>query len=203
MRLTMLLALTEELRPFGADDVAKLRAEFLMIMKNVERVATYEAAVQLQDAMTTWRQHFTHTIDDIIAGIPEVTKGVGHDGYWKKEIGTGTWDMHIYFKLPLDTTDSEAHRWRGTTMRSATPEELFARFARERTKWAAKMKDAGRKAWTVLKKYLEWAAANAKGPVVKNSPPIEMATMAGFKSKLVGWIVTTIIAVYAAVKGSQ
>lgn len=191
MRLTSLMSLAEALRPFGEDDVARLRADFLLLMKNVERLRSYQEALHFRGAFLTWRTHARETIAHLVAALPDVI-AASQEPFkdeaverWTKEIQVGTWDLISTESPPVESQDVEAAKWRGTGLPPPSPETLYARFVERRSKWADKAKGNARKAWTTLKKYLEWVAGRG-GRAAIHPPARAELRIAGIPVTILG-----------------
>lgn len=140
---------------FDAGTVKQLRADFLMLMKNAERVKDYREAELFAEAVRKFREHVESVI---YGGLVRALEREG-DEYWVKKIRTGTWGLISNLRTPLPQWGSASQIKYDP---GATREEYFAKYQRDAKKWADKLKREARAAWTVLDEYLEGAAKDQR-----------------------------------------
>jgi hypothetical protein len=126
-----LRSLVERQAPFGEENVDQLRAEFIQLMKNVERVKTYLDGDKLRTAIMTWREHFDSTVFKLLIpfllGHISAKRGIEQsslwraenkaikddiDGWvkhWEKKIREACYPLISDLSLPLDRPESA--RW--------------------------------------------------------------------------------------------
>lgn len=129
--------------PFTSADVAALRADFLKLMKNVDRVQDYATALRFAEAVAAYRAYledliFTRLIGgtawdptaDHLRAIVDARLGFDRArdwrnaqlttrvedeiAYWHRALRTGTWDFVMDLRVPLERIDEHRLRWRNT-----------------------------------------------------------------------------------------
>ena len=119
--------LMERAQPFAVDDVGKLRKEFLLLMKNVDRVKSYAEADKLRAAFGRWRGYYEETLYKQL--IPKISDQIADKlhidlaslwkpefeplkseldrwtKYWDKKLREGTWGLSVEMSLPMDHAD--------------------------------------------------------------------------------------------------
>ena len=82
--------------------VAKLRKDFLTLMKNLKVVKNYDEAEQVKNALFMWRDHY----EDIISQIkPEI------DGLLRIQMTQKSWQRKVNEKWAKDFRDNQKPIW--------------------------------------------------------------------------------------------
>jgi hypothetical protein len=140
---------------FDAGTVKQLRADFLTLMKNAEKVKDYAQAEQFADAVRRFRAHLESVL---YTGLVAALEREG-DTYWPKKLRTDTWGLVSGLRAPLE-------QWGGANQRkynpTATREDYFAAYMRDAKKWAEKLKREARTAWAGLEDYITRVAQDQR-----------------------------------------
>jgi hypothetical protein len=173
--ITQLWQLLERTEAFDEAAVEKLRKDFLLLMKNVDKVKDYAMAEELRQYVKTWREYLNTLVREKY--IPQV-QAVSGD-MWAKGLGSKHWSLHLALsEFPMNPIGYERlHR------PDISEEFVFAKFAEKRADWAAKTKRAAAALWKTFKEYFEGAYKVTKTIEVPEEPT---ATIEGFTVKLVG-----------------
>ena len=136
--------MTAAATPFTSADVAALRADFLKLMKNVDRVQDYVTALRFAEAVAAYRVHledllFTRLIGgtawdptaDHLRQIIETrldfdrardwrdpaftTRVTDTIAYWHRALREGIWDFIAELSVPLKRIEDHRHAWRNTS----------------------------------------------------------------------------------------
>lgn len=170
--------------PFGLGEVEKLRKDFLLLMKQIDKPKDYAEAINLAEAFRRWNLHYEETVyTGLVKNLWDIVgKKIGGDysdqytrdrvkkevEYWDKLIREACWGLVIEMKLPMDRSDDY---W--------TPEMRFAKFELERSKWDGRVRRAAQKAWPALKKFVDWVGDSNISRV--SLYPQDHTTIEGFR----------------------
>lgn len=165
---------------FSLDSIEKLRKDFLLLLKNVDRVASYEDLVRLRTAVGVWDEHYedviqgllrglSNTIWTVLTGEPKFNQYFEDQhkewyDYWEKKIRTGYWPLHIEMvSLPYESLESWLYKWSGERSVDSGKADIFSRWTRDKKKWSEKVKREARKTWTALDEYVTWVSQRREG----------------------------------------
>lgn len=190
--------------PFDAASIEKLRKDFLMLLKNVDRVASYEDLTKLKLAVRTWNDHYDDSIKKLLRGMQDtlwfvLTGDVKYNqfyadqhkewaGYWDKKIREGYWPLHVeLMSFPYEHLESWMKKWDGRFPAEQGKAEIFAKWEREKKKWADKTKREARKAWEALNEYVTWISQRRQDTVpVQEVQEVYQQKMEGFDVSFIG-----------------
>jgi hypothetical protein len=155
--------------------VEKLRKDFLLLMKNLERVKDYESAMTLQRVFRTYADHINEVV---YRGLVQEIEGKNKNDWWAQRIRKDVWQFYIQLRLPIDHArepGDEVYQW-------FTPSRNYEKFLSSKDKWIAKVKTEARKAWTALREFFE-----SKGGSFEAQMPSQYTIeMSGFKVVVIG-----------------
>jgi hypothetical protein len=190
--------------PFSAASIEKLRKDFLTLLKNVDRVASYEDLVKLQEASRVWDAHYEETIQGLLKGLSD-TMWFVHTGdtkwnqyfepevkgwiaYWDKRIREGYWPLHIEMtSLPYERLEWWLKKWDGRFTAEQGKADILARWNRDKKKWSDKAKREARKAWTALDEYITWVGQRREGVApVREVQEVYRQEVEGFSVTFIG-----------------
>jgi len=165
------------------DRIAKLRSDFLMLMKAARRVSNYTEAMRVKGYIGKWSKDFDDYMykyfQDQFANMKfreEVSESDWK--YWDKLIRENTWPFYMEFSMPISKADSYY-----------TEEMRFAKFQEELPKWEARVKRKALLAWKTLNNFVEWYALEGElpaKPFTVDVPIPESVMMEGFSVTLSG-----------------
>src|SRR5579885_1216322 len=113
-------------KAFRKEDVEALRKDFLMLMKNVDRIVEYEDFTKFREAVKQWRAYYENAVyqeflSELSAAIWLYLTGENRYNeqfdaehkkwyeYWNKKIRSGTWDLYIQLSnIPKSLDDQTA-----------------------------------------------------------------------------------------------
>jgi hypothetical protein len=189
--------------PFDVASIEKLRKDFLVLLKNVDRVASYEDLVKLRAAVRTWDDHYDDSIQRLLRGLSDtiwfvLTGELKYNdfyadqhkdwtGYWDKKIRAGYWPLHSEFmSLPYEPLELWLNKWDGRFSAEEGKASILAKWEREKKKWSDRTKREARKAWTALDEYVTWVGQRKEG----TSPVQEVQEV--YRQEVEGFSVTFI-----------
>lgn len=187
--------------PFDADSVEKLRKDFLTLLKNVDRVASYEDLTKLKTAVKTWNDYYDDSIQRLLGGLSETiwfvltgetkynefyaTQHKDWYDYWNKKIRAGYWPLHIAMVgFPYERLESWLNKWDGRFNAEQGKASIFGKWNSDKKKWADKAKREARKAWDELGEYITWVGQRRD----KTSPVQEVKEV--YRQEIEGFSVT-------------
>jgi hypothetical protein len=173
----LLLARKEQL------DLARIqqfRKDFLMLMKNIDRIDSYGKAIELSQAMNRWRVNFEEYIyKHLLKEFKDLKykKQITEDEWqWREKlIRENTWSFVIDLGLPIQRSDDY---W--------NEEMRFNQYQKEVKKWQSRVERNARTAWTVLKNFTEWYGTTYQKNIEVDFPITEQMEMEGFTVLLKG-----------------
>lgn len=173
--------------------VAKMRKDFLTLMKNIPRVDSYAKGAVLRDAFKTYRKNFDEIVfkrfvNQDLYGLEE-NPYVNRPGLEKREIEyiekklrkTG-WDFSIELRLPLgypDEYNSEA--------------VVLQRYKNEARRWEARLRRKAQIFWKELKETIDWYNKFGRKPEGQapdfpvTVPDRDRVTLEGFSTIIEGY----------------
>lgn len=190
--------------PFDAASIEKLRKDFLMLLKNVDRVSSYEDLTKLKTAVRTWNDHYDDSIKKLLRGMPDtlwfvLTGDVKYNqfyadqhkewtGYWDKKIRAGYWPLHVeLMSFPYEYLELWMEKWNGRFSVEQGKADILAKWEREKKKWSDKTKREARKAWAALDEYVTWVGQRSEGTVpVQEVQEVYRQEVEGFSVTLFG-----------------
>ena len=161
-----------------ADTVEKLRDDFFLLMKNANVVKDHETALQFRAVSKRYARRFE---DVVYKGIVKKLEEEDKSSWWARRIREDCWGLVINIRVPVDQVmDGEDDgKWYNT------PEYLFAKYERAREAWVTKVKREARKAWAILRSWVEEMSRKEADTTVPT--PSEMAMdVEGFKVVVTG-----------------
>jgi len=163
-------------RQFGRAEVARLRKDFLALMKNENKVKDYRQAMEWSKAFRRWSKGLEKFIfKDLIRAVKDMD---GVPGWIKdfvdNDIRKDLWAL-VIDAPPIYSASKEV-----------SAEQEFVRYKERQKRWSGHIRRAARQAWKRLYEFIEWYE-NAKG----EEPQIdvvetEKVTMEGFTVFIVG-----------------
>lgn len=190
--------------PFNAASIEKLRKDFLMILKNVDRVTTYEDLTKLKDASSVWNDHYEETVQGLLKGLTD-TMWFVHTGdtkwnqyfepqvkdwiaYWDKKIREGYWPLHVeMMSFPYERLEWWLKKWDGRFTAEQGKADILAKWEKDKKKWSDKTKREARKAWTALDEYITWVGQRREGVApVQEVQEVYRQEIEGFSVTFIG-----------------
>lgn len=167
---------------FDPDFIAKLRKDFLVLMKNSKIVKTSAQAKKWRDVMLVWRQRFysliyedlLRTIESLPFSYPQVSRDDAKR--WEQFVRKGAWSLYLDSQLPLGRADDY---W--------SEEARFVQFQRELSKWDARVRRGARTAWKALNDFTLWYQQVTKQAPIVDVPVEEQTTLEGFQVLVKGY----------------
>jgi len=154
---------------FSLESVRKLRADFLLLMKNADRVSNWTEAKRFHTATLVFQDHLEHIVYKGV--LPPLRKQFG-DRFTISDVAKKVWALVVELKAPLMDPQHEPDRpW-------VTYEWAFEDYLKKKDKWLSRVKAKARAAWTALDEVFEYLTANE--PVVMSLPDSEQVDMHGF-----------------------
>jgi len=173
-------------QPFDMAKIAKYRKDFLMLMKNIGRVHDYDEVQIWASYVSKWSRDldaylYRYLIEDLknMRFRKEISESDWK--YWDKRIREETWGFVIDMRVPISRADDY---W--------TKEARFNQYEREVKTWERKVRAQSRKAWRVLRDFVDWYVRQNEGsaPVV-DVPQDEKISVEGLLSLSEGMIQRT------------
>lgn len=153
-------------------DIEKLRKDFLLLMRNVEKVKDYDTALEFSGVA----RRYADKINEVVyRGLVPWIESQDKTSWWAKEIRKNVWGFYIALQVPINRSPpvtDEVYKW-------FTPEKNFDRYLQERDRWVAKVKREARTAWTTLKEYLD--TKHGSEGVEVEVPGEQQIDMSGFR----------------------
>lgn len=166
--------------PFDVASIEKLRKDFLVLLKNVDRVASYEDLTKLNTAVKTWKGYYDGTIQNLLRGLSDTLWFVltgevkyndfyadQHKGWakhWEKKIREGYWSLYSELgSFPYEPLGLWLNKWGGRYSAEQGKADILAKWEREKKKWSDKTKREARKAWAALDEYITWVGQRKEG----------------------------------------
>lgn len=190
--------------PFDAASIEKLRKDFLMLLKNVDRVSSYEDLTKLRTAAKTWNDHYDGSVQNLLRGLSDTIWFVltgemkyndfyadQHRGWvkhWDAKIRAGYWPLHTEFmSLPYEPLELWLDKWDGRFSAEEGKASILAKWERDKKKWSEKAKREARKAWTALDEYVTWVGQRGQGTApVQEVKEVYRQDVDGFSVTFVG-----------------
>ncbi len=160
---------------FDAATIENLRKDFLTLLKNVDRVKTYQDLEKLHSGVKVWREYYDTTVKGILKNLTvnirmwlggstewrkwEVDKVDGWVKSWEKDIRKGYWGLYSALgSMPYEYPAAIIDKWRG--YRDISQEQAQATSLEQwesgKKKWADRVKREAREAWDALGGYQKW-----------------------------------------------
>lgn len=156
------------------DRIQEFRRDFLMLMKNADRIGDYETAIEWSGYITKWTNDFDdyiykHLIDELKNLGFQKKISEGDVKYWDKLIRENVWPFVTEFRVPIFREDSYHSK-----------EMVFEKFKNELSRWKLRTENKARVAWKVLKDFANWYVKNHETSFVFDVPVAEKIEMEGF-----------------------
>jgi hypothetical protein len=153
--------------------IDKMRADFLVLMKNLPRIQDYDTADRVRRAMVVYAENFKKLVfDGLLFKAKERRLPVSLEMARKV-----AWDFYLEFRLPLNLADDYY-----------TADSRFDQFLHEKDAWEKKIKDKAQKCWKALRNAVESQETNAPNePLSVEFPDEQRVSLEGFKVVLVGY----------------
>ena len=188
---------------FDQSSIEALRKDFLTLLKNVDRVATFEDLVKFSTAVRTWREHYLQTMDSIHKGMTDTmwyafTGGTKYDPhydpqvrdwhkYWDTRLRAGYWPLYgVLGSVPYESLRSWMRKWDGRFTEDKARESILDKWQREKKKWSDRVKREARKAWPELDEYVKWVFQRRDSNPVREVQEVYQQTVSGFSVTFVG-----------------
>lgn len=188
---------------FDTGNIEALRKEFLMLLKNVDRVDTFKDLVKFSAAVRTWREHYLQTMDSIHKGMTHTmwyaftgdTKYDPHydpqvrewHKYWDTRLREGYWPLYSALgSIPFESLHSWMRKWDGRFTEDAARESILDKWQRDKKKWSDRVKREARKAWPPLDEYVKWVSERRSTNPVRDVQEVYQQTVSGFSVTFVG-----------------
>lgn len=188
--------------PFVEANIEKMRKDILLLMKNVDRIQTYQDANEFRAAIRHWHDWFEDEVYQKL--VPNMTMAIrrwltGKDEYneyfsdqekkwldhWEAKVRKETWDLVIaLMEVPVEIAELEA-KYRETSEESARTSIMY-KWEQGKKKWSEKVKREARGAWAVLKEFLDWLKARNVVPE-KNDTEVLRNSIEGFDVVFIGY----------------
>ncbi len=139
---------------FDASTITKLRADFLLLLKNAEKVKNYAQAQTFATAVRTYRTY----VEDVLRSLTRTLENEGESA-WAKKLLKDTWGLVSGLRVPIGEHGSTSQRKYDP---DETPESYFAAYQGKAKKWAEKLKREARTAWASLEDYVTHTTGGAK-----------------------------------------
>jgi hypothetical protein len=159
--------------------IAKLRSDFLVLMKNVPRVDTYAKGAKLRDAMKVYRDNFDRVIFEhwLNRDFQYRTELSDSDRtYLEKSLRKIGWDLATELRVPLGYVNDDL-----------TEGRLLQRFHEESPKWSNRLKTKARAFWKVMDETIDYYARTTQKSFDVEIPNEERVSMEGFDVLVVGY----------------
>jgi len=160
--------------------VEKLRKDFLMLMKNVPKIETYEKCTELSSAFTTFRNNFNEIFfENFLKNDLKYNEELSEEdrNSLDKMLRKPGWDLYIELRLPLDRAD-----------KYISEGQAFGRFKEALPAWDRKIKSKARVFWKALEEFVSYynKVTKKSGFDVK-VPEIKNVRLEGFACQIVGY----------------
>ena len=161
---------------FGLESVRKLRADFLLLMKNADRVSNWTEAKKFYNATRVFQDHLEHIVYKGL--LPPLRKQYG-ERLAIDDVAKSVWILVVELKAPLEDPQWQSHRlpW-------MTYDWAFEKYLKDKDKWLARVRSKARAAWKSLDELFQYLTNNE--PVTMDLPMAEQVDMDGFKVTIHG-----------------
>lgn len=189
---------------FDTGNIEALRKEFLMLLKNVDRVATYEDLTKFHTAVQTWREHYHQTMGSLLKGMTDTmwyvfTGDTQYNSYfdpqvrewhkdWDTRLRKGYWPLYSEMgSVPYESLHSWMTKWDGRFPEAEAKESILNKWTREKKPWADRVKREARKAWSALDEYVKWVSQRRENTSpTREVQEVYQQTVSGFSITFVG-----------------
>lgn len=153
--------------------VDKMRADFLVLLKNLPRIQDYDTADRVRKAIRIYAENFKKLIfEGLLYKAKERRIPASLEMAHK-----AAWDFYIELRLPLNLADDHN-----------TESMQFEKFLHEKDAWEKKIKDKAQKCWKALRTAVESQETNSPEESLSVEFPDEQrVSLEGFKVLLVGY----------------
>lgn len=153
--------------------VEKLRKDFLVLLRNTDRVKTYADLTKFRQAVNTFRKNFDHLLFDSF--LNKLEKREPDTAWLNRKLRGVAWTLSINLSVPGGYPDEYT-----------TEAGCLARFQQEAPKWKARLQRYARAFWTEMGDVIDWYQSKQTGLTV-HVPSREQLELEGFKVTLVGY----------------
>lgn len=190
--------------PFDSSSIEKLRKDFLMLLKNVDRVESYEDLTKLRAGVKTWNDYYEESIQKLLRGMSDtiwftLTGEVKYNeyfadqhkdwtGYWDKKVRAGYRPLRVeMMSFPYEHLEVWLEKWGGRFTADQGKADLLAKWEKNKKKWADKVKREARKAWGALNEYVTWVGQRRENAIpVQEVQEVYRQDVEGFSVTFVG-----------------
>jgi hypothetical protein len=191
--------------PIDTATVEKLRKDFLVLMRNVDRVTTIEDLSTLVQGAHTWATHLENTMEGIIRGMiftfrwaingePKYSQYTDDEvrekaKYWEARLRPGVWPLVGEMRsIPFESKRGWLDKWGGRRKEDLWGSDVLYEWDKSKKKWADRTKRIARKAWDTLDTYLGTISSISGGstPAVQDEYETYRQEMEGFSVTFVG-----------------
>lgn len=165
-----------QVSPFEPETVRKLRADFLLLMKNADRVSNWAEAKKFYNATRVFQDHLERIVYKGL--LPSLRKQYG-ERLVIDDVAKSVWLLVVELKAPLEDPQWQSHRlpW-------MTYEWAFEKYLKDKDKWLTRVKSRARAAWKSLDEVFQYLTGNES--VTMDLPMSEQVDMGGFKVTIHG-----------------
>ena len=173
---------TAETKVLDLDWVEGLRKDFLTLLKNVDRVRTYDDLDKFRRGFATYRKNFDYLMfDRFLNKELKNNRDLSADSakWINSKLRSPAWSFNIELSVPAGYPDEYRSEAR-----------ILQDYQKEAPKWKARVQRKARDFWTAMKDVIEWyqkyKSESAPGPLVR-VPERYQTELEGFKVILLGY----------------
>lgn len=162
--------------------IQRLRKDFLLLMKNADRITDYDMAIAWRQYVQNWTNKFeTYILRDLMDFINTAKYKQPESERWRwisptEAIRRKAWDLISEFGVPIYNADDYYSK-----------ELRFFHFQKKLPTWKNRVESKARAAWKALNDFVEWHKTNHDiEPVVDISTDEEKMELDGFQVVLRG-----------------
>lgn len=166
---------------FSLESVRKLRADFLLLMKNADRVSNWKEARRFSVATNIFRDYLERVVYKEV--LPSLRKQYGKDRLAIEDVAKQVWVFQAELRAPLENPHTDHYREHRPGL-WGDEDWAFEKYLKEKDRWLARVRSKARAAWKSLDEVFEYVTNNQ--PFTISSVENEQIEMAGFKVTISG-----------------
>lgn len=164
---------------FSLESVRKLRADFLLLMKNADRVSNWKEARRFAIATNIFRDYLERVVYKEV--LPPLRKQYGTDRFAIEDVAKQVWVFQAELRAPLENPHSDHYR---KHLPWLDEDWAFEKYLKEKDRWLARVRSKARAAWKSLDEVFEYVTNNQ--PFTISTVETEQVDMDGFSVTLSG-----------------